>query len=375
MDLEHRKVLWKKLNLVRLYCQYRAENREVFSSVKGYEYLFQVISRELLYSSFQYSRSSHNDTKEVYKEVAKIVDAMGGLKENDLQMASESSVWGFMLILFDLLNSEYLKLQSMVLKIYRGMFEHCIDYLRTVEHIFIRPIVKNTLYVLAQRDSPRDIANEDLCNAMVILKAASINSIRASDFPRYVDVLYTVVMRCVSRFQELHDFRAQPSSISSSHEAYQEAASLSSNGSSSFQEDQDHGEVENNIHMISMALDQGLFLIYSLLTLPHGEKEPHIYESPKKQLQSLDIIKQIVLMVELILAGNKFFQSCHLGFGLKITVALYKEKGSLRQEMRKDEHVHVFRNFLGSKYVDEYGTEVKQFLEDIVHGEEASGDH
>jgi hypothetical protein len=30
-ELEHWKALWKKLNLVRLYCQYRVENREVFS--------------------------------------------------------------------------------------------------------------------------------------------------------------------------------------------------------------------------------------------------------------------------------------------------------------------------------------------------------
>jgi hypothetical protein len=36
-ELEHWNALWKKLNLVCLYCQYRAENREVFSSIKGYK--------------------------------------------------------------------------------------------------------------------------------------------------------------------------------------------------------------------------------------------------------------------------------------------------------------------------------------------------
>ena len=36
------KTLWKKLNLVRLYYQYRAENRETFLSVKGYEYLISM---------------------------------------------------------------------------------------------------------------------------------------------------------------------------------------------------------------------------------------------------------------------------------------------------------------------------------------------
>jgi len=33
------KVLWQKFNLLRLYCQYRRENRVVFCSIGGYEYL------------------------------------------------------------------------------------------------------------------------------------------------------------------------------------------------------------------------------------------------------------------------------------------------------------------------------------------------
>jgi hypothetical protein len=60
-ELEHWKALWKKLNLVRLYCQYREENRQVFSSIKGYKYLFQVINLQILYSCRKFSGSSCDD--------------------------------------------------------------------------------------------------------------------------------------------------------------------------------------------------------------------------------------------------------------------------------------------------------------------------
>jgi hypothetical protein len=54
-----------------------------------------------------------------------------------------------------------------------------------------------------------------------------------------------------------------------------------------------------------------------------------------------------------------------LDFGLKIIVALYKDEGSLSGKI-KTELVRVFGDFLGSNYVEEYGTEVKWLLQYIV---------
>ena len=73
-------------------------------------HLFQIISKQLLHSCCEYSGSSFDDAKEVYKEVARIVDVMGSLKENDLLMALVKFVLVFVRILFDLVHSEYLKM-------------------------------------------------------------------------------------------------------------------------------------------------------------------------------------------------------------------------------------------------------------------------
>jgi hypothetical protein len=78
----------------------------------------------------------------------------------------------------------------------------------------------------------------------------------------------------------------------------------------------------------------------------------------------LDIVKDIVKMVELVLAGVKFFQSSHLGFGLNITAILCQEdKVSV---ITRRNVVKVFGDFLGSDIVDEYDTQVKLLLQDIV---------
>jgi hypothetical protein len=78
------KVLWQKVNLVRLYCQYRAENRELFSSIRGYAYLSQVVDKRL-YLLCDYYYYLCEDAKGVCKEVAKIVDVVG-FRDSELLM-------------------------------------------------------------------------------------------------------------------------------------------------------------------------------------------------------------------------------------------------------------------------------------------------
>ena len=164
-----------------------------------------------------------------------------------------------------------------------------------------------------------------------------------------------VVTVSISRLEELHDAVIAISNSSN------DAMISSSNSSTSSHED-DNGEVDNNIHLLSMALVQGLFLIYYLLTAPHSEEDNHTHS--REMLQSMDIVEPVVRMVKLVLAGNKFFQLSHLGFGLKI-IALCNDEGALSGKI-KTELVRVFGDFLGSNYVEEYRAEVKWLLQYIV---------
>ena len=92
--------------------------------------------------------------------------------------------------------------------------------------------------------------------------------------------------------------------------------------SSTNRHEDDNGEVGNNIHLISMALEHGLFLICSLVTPSHGGKETYACAFYKEPLLNLDITNQIVRMGNRFNAGNKLFQSSHLDYGLKIIASL-----------------------------------------------------
>ena len=70
------KVLWQKFNLLRLYCQYRPENRVAFCSIGGYEYLFPVFDELFCDLCYQYI-SSCDVLKQLCKEVCRLVDLIG----------------------------------------------------------------------------------------------------------------------------------------------------------------------------------------------------------------------------------------------------------------------------------------------------------
>ena len=137
-------------------------------------------------------------------------------------------------------------MQSMVLRIYCGLLKDCYYYLD--DSIFYMVIV--AFDVLVGRENPKDIVNEDLYNGMTILRDAWMNDIPVFfPFPVYGQLLCIVVTICISRLEELHD------------------AQSSGHGN-------DNGEVENNINLISMALDQGLLLIHHLIRSSPSEKSP-----------------------------------------------------------------------------------------------------
>jgi hypothetical protein len=333
------KVLWRRFNLLRLYCQYRAENRELFSSIRGYAYLSQVVDKQLFNLSYEYY-SLCDDAKEVCKEVARFVDIIG-FTESDLLMLPKQFFWALVHILSDLAGRcDHLKIQRMVLRIYRRMFYDCsID----CRKIFCSCAVLMSLYVLG-RENFRDISNEDLYNGMAVLKSAWIRNktICVAEFD-YVDIIVNVVNICISRFKDMHAAaiadRAKPISTSDTNSRHED------------------DEVEKNINLISVALDRGLWLINSILTATSHEGEGEFFSDSEQKLQYLDTVGVIVRMVELVLAGFKYVWSSHLLLGINIAATLG----------RGNEVDQVFGDFLGSEIVDEYDPRVKLSLQNMVH--------
>ena len=307
------KTLWRKLNLIRLYCEYEESNRDSFSSIEGYKYLFMVVDTEL-----QYSYSSSDEAKEVCREVARIVDIVG-LKHMDLLKIPENSLQAFIHILSHLGQSEYLKIQSIVLKIYCRIFYYNIDDPLLNEGGAILPcVIQIALELLGRENSRDEIIDEDLHNGMAILQAAWIGkSLTLLYFRNYVDVLVNVIILCISRYRE------------------------------------------RGAACIGEALDLGFGLIEAVLKAEDSEVYSYGYE--KMRLVQLDVVEHIVGMVELALAGFEFKPS-HIRSGLIIT-AEFLQTG--RRKMRTKE-IEVFADFLRHDTAMKYGTNVGQLLQDII---------
>lgn len=333
------KALWQRFNLLRLYCQYRAENRELFSSIRGYKWLYQVITEELFYLCRNYY-SSCDDAKEVCKEVARFLDVIG-LNDSDLAKAPEDFRWGSVHILSDLATEcDYVKVQSMVLRIYRRIFS---DSDLGHKKVFCSCTVCVALYMLGGRENVSDISNEDLYNGMEILNAAWLQnkSLCISEFD-YVDIIVNVVNLCICRLKDLHD------------------AAIADREKPHYCDELDKNE--KNIYLITIALNQGLWLINSILTVTSYEDKEEFFWESKQKLQDLDIVSIIVRLVRLALAGFKYLWASHVEFGLSIVAAHYGGRG----DIRRDEVALVFGDFLRSNSVDTYGPLVKVLLQNVL---------
>ena len=281
------------------------------------------------------------------KEVARIVDVIG-FKEIDLLTLPQESGWSFVHIIYLLIDqSEHLKLQGLVLRIYRLIF---VDW--NTDNCDIRrktSFCSCVLYVaihMLRREKSSDILNEHLCNGTAILHVAWMKNRKICFDIYYVDALVNVVIICVSRFRELHV-------AATAHDAQASSRSISVICY----------ENETNIKLIGAALDLGLSLISSLLTDTSLEEDEEEFLCESKiRLRNLDIVNEIVRMVKLVLAGCKFFHSIHFQFGINIAAALYKEEGG----QKRNEVVEAFGDLLRSNIVDEFGTEVKLLLQDIL---------
>ena len=134
------KVLWQKVNL----------------ETERYAYLSQVVDKRL-YLLCDYYYYLREDAKGVCKEVAKIVDVVG-FRDSELLLFPKEFLRALVPILSKFATRcDYLKIRSMVLRIYRRMFYvDCKD-------VFCSCTVEFAFCMLRERENP-EISNEDLYN-------------------------------------------------------------------------------------------------------------------------------------------------------------------------------------------------------------------
>jgi hypothetical protein len=77
--------MWKKINLLRMYCQFHSKNIETFRSLHGFRYLNELIIqiRMLLTSHSIIEKDTKETVLEVCKEICRAIDVIG-LKPLDI---------------------------------------------------------------------------------------------------------------------------------------------------------------------------------------------------------------------------------------------------------------------------------------------------
>ena len=83
--------------------------------------------------------------------------------------------------------------------------------------------------------------------------------------------------------------------------------------------------MEKNIYLLTTTLADELFLIDGLITAYGNEEVDQFLLKSMATLISLDIVKDILQIVELILAGFKFLDESHLRLALNIIATLYRK--------------------------------------------------
>jgi len=165
---------------------------------------------------------------------------------------------------------DQLKIQGMVLRIYRSMiYDLNIEILPTARlNTFRICIVKVTVYALERRNLS-DIANEDLYNGMLILKASWMKNRMSciNSNSNYVGVLVDSVIPCISRLHYFH------------HAAITNESKMTNK--------KNEDDEAKNVNLLIVALEGGLSLINSILTAPPAEGEEMSFSrSPRRSCKN-----------------------------------------------------------------------------------------
>ena len=200
--------IWKKINLLRLCCQFHEQNIQTFRSLRGFTYFKRLIS---YVDCILKSDQLEDDIKElgfldVCNEIMRAIDVIG-LRTSNIEEKSSmgfSSYMGLMAMLgYSYANSWYfMKFQSRVLRFICKTFDQMtVDFvlgdLAYRELIRILP-VEIALNMLS-REHANEISSEDLNNGIGILKEGWILSVNLNPHDDYLQVLANVVTICIVR--------------------------------------------------------------------------------------------------------------------------------------------------------------------------------
>lgn len=208
--------IWKKINLVRLYCQSHNANIQTFRSLRGYQYFDKIVAKANLYLSFRSCSKDHNEAglMDICKELVRTVDTIGLISSN---ITGENSM-GFNIIsgLISILGRVYLhtdgymKMQTAVLRIYCKIFNKVGAHIvKVVGHEFYVNALKTDVLItaidkLTVMKAP-EIIGEDLNHGISILRRAWIKDKNVMHHINYARSLVDAVFLCRCREIEIPD--------------------------------------------------------------------------------------------------------------------------------------------------------------------------
>jgi len=194
--------IWKKINLIRLCCQFHDQNIETFRYLHGFRYFNRLINCLLEIAS------SEKDTRElryldVCKETVRAIDVIG-LRPSDIIVGFTPTLkLILMLVIINNHSTGFMKFQSVVLRILCKTFGQMAMNSLLGDHANYFALIKCAgLTVAMNRLSSvhaKDISSEDLNHGIGILQAFWTASLDKNFFCKYLQLLSNAVVICIAR--------------------------------------------------------------------------------------------------------------------------------------------------------------------------------
>jgi hypothetical protein len=224
--------IWKKMNIIRLFCEFHSQNIELFISLRGFRYLKKVIRKTLR------EKDAKEAALDVGKEIVRAIDVIiNGLRsrgQNSMGILGNfEKRQSVILSLIDIVghvynnNKEYTKIQSLVLRAFSSIFNDIsididinesrktrtavlVGYEKTITAVLVG--YRCALNILCQTDA-KDISSEDLNHGIAILRTVTVTLVYFRQLYNqvFVRALGNAVIICISReierSKELSGFR------------------------------------------------------------------------------------------------------------------------------------------------------------------------
>lgn len=202
--------IWKKINLLRLYCQFDRKNIETFRSLHGFRYLNEfILQLTMLLRSTTVGKETKETAWDVCKEICKAIDVMG-LRPEDIEDVEKKFKQTLLLGDYSkiihhayICNEGYAKIESLMLRMFCKIF---LEMNAQSEQI-LKPktyeiIVTHTGPSIASKAMSRtnadDISSENLNHGISILQRSWITTSFSHD-PVLLQTLVNAIIICIAR--------------------------------------------------------------------------------------------------------------------------------------------------------------------------------